>query len=230
MPVLHILSIEDEPDIQELIRYNLKKEGYKVSTTPSFDPASEIIRVNKPDLILLDLMLPGLNGLEICKVLKNNADTKDIPIIMVTAKGEENDIVTGLELGAEDYILKPFSIKVLSARVKTILHRTGKTAPEQKIDTLKIDALEIHPGRHEVHLDGKTLELTASEFSALYLLANKPGWVFTRHQIVEGIRGDDYPVTDRSIDVLIVGLRRKLGNYGKIIATVRGIGYKFMDV
>jgi len=223
-----ILIVEDEEDIIEFITYNLSKEGYRVQGVTSGEKSLEFVRSNSPDLILLDLMLPGVDGLDVCKTLKNDPNTAHIPIIMLTAKGEEADIVTGLEMGADDYIVKPFSLRVLSARIKAALRRKSKS-PVEETDVIKIKGLIIHPGRHEVTVEGKVIDLTLSEFRLLHFLASRPGWVFTRDQIINKIRGDDYAVTERSIDVQVVGLRKKLGAYGKLIGTVRGVGYRFKE-
>jgi two-component system phosphate regulon response regulator PhoB len=180
------------------------------------------------DLIVLDLMLPGIDGLEVTKKLKANDKTRHIPIVMLSAKGEEADIVTGLELGADDYITKPFSPRVLIARVRTALRRQIVTA-ENETAVIQIHELEIHPGRRTVLTEGNPVDLTYTEFQLLYILARRPGWVFTRGQIVDAVRGDDYPVTERSVDVQIVGLRKKLGTYGKYIETVRGVGYRLRE-
>jgi two-component system phosphate regulon response regulator PhoB len=181
-----------------------------------------------PDGFLLDIMLPGMDGLDACKKIRARAETEDTPLIMLTAKGEELDIVMGLELGADDYMIKPFSPRVLNARLKAVLRRKKGDKKKSK-EELEIRGIQIHPGRHIVSINGKGLDLTSAEFTALYLLANKAGWVFTRHQIVEEVHGENYPVTDRSVDVMIAGLRKKMGEYGKYIETVRGIGYKFMS-
>lgn len=224
----HILVVEDEESILELITYNLRKDGYHVTGVMSGEDGIEEAYEQSPDLVLLDLMLPGLNGLEVCKRLKNNKKTENIPIIILTAKGEESDIVAGLEMGSDDYIVKPFSPKILLARIKAVLRRTPVSAINE--DTpVAVSGLSIHPGRHEVLIDNKPVELTYTEFKVLHFLAGRPGWVFTRYQIVESVRGDNYPVTDRSVDVLIVGLRKKLGNYGHYIETVRGVGYRFKE-
>ncbi len=222
-----ILIIEDDRDILELVDYNLSKEGYKTICLTSGEQAVNIAKSKTPNLILLDLMLPDLDGLEVCKLIKNDPKTSHIPIVMLTAKGEESDIVTGLELGADDYITKPFSVKVLIARIRAAFRR--KISPTDDTSPIKITDLVIHPGRHEVMIKDKIIDLTLTEFRLLYLLARRPGWVFTRYQIVNGIHGDDYPVTDRSVDVQIAGLRKKLGNYGSHIETVRGIGYRFRE-
>lgn len=225
-----ILVVEDEQDISELISYNLTKEGYRVKTVPTGEAAIQEVKAALPDLILLDLMLPGLDGLEVCRELRSrNSETSRIPIMMVTAKGEEADVVTGLELGADDYVTKPFSPRVLLARVKAVLRRRETKGEEDSNSPLEIHDLVMHPGRHEVLLAGRPVELTVTEFRILYYLARRPGWVFTRQQIVRAVHGSDYPVTDRSIDVQIVGLRRKLGDFGNLIETVRGVGYRFKE-
>ena len=221
-----ILAVEDDEDILELLKYNLAKEGYRVTAVTSGEEALRLARSTMPDLILLDLMLPGVDGLEVCRSLKMDAKTRLAPIIMLTAKGEEADIVTGLELGAEDYITKPFSTRVLLARVRTVPRRR-RIAPPGEDALLKIHDLVIDPGRHEVLVQGQPVDLTATEFRLLHLLARRPGWVLTRAHIVEGIHGDDYPVTDRAVDVKIVALRKKLGPAAQYVETVRGVGYRF---
>ena len=228
MPKERILVVDDEEDILELVKFNLAREGYPVICTTSGEKTLKIARMEHPDLIVLDLMLPGMDGLEVARVLKNDPKTKDIPIVMLTAKGEEADIVTGLELGADDYVTKPFSPRILVARVRAVLRRKVKETPEDKT-SLKIHNLLIHPGRREVLVNGDQVQLTFTEFGILNFLARRPGWVFTRSQIVDAVRGDDYPVTDRSVDVQIVGLRKKLGPAGKYIETVRGVGYRFKE-
>lgn len=223
-----ILIVDDEEDILELIKHNLVREGYDITGALSGEKALSLATEKKFDLIVLDLMLPGLDGLEVAKRLKSNQDTRHIPIIMLTAKGEEADVVTGLELGADDYITKPFSPRVLLARIKTVLRRSPELSMEV-FEVLQIHELEIHPGRREVKADEEILDLTYTEFQVLWLLARRPGWVLTRSQIVDGVRGDNYPVTERSVDVQIVGLRKKLGRYGAYIETVRGVGYRFKE-
>jgi len=221
-----IVVIEDEEDIRELIRYNLDKEGYRVLVANSGEEGLELVVNSMPDLIVLDLMLPGIDGLEVCRQLKKEPKTKDIPIVMVTARGEEPDVVSGLELGAEDYVSKPFSPKVLVARVRTVLRRSqaGEADPQA---ILRHEQLLVNPQRREVAIGNERIELTNTEFKLLYFLLRQPGVVFTRDQIVEGVHGDDYPVTDRSVDVQVVGLRKKLLEYGQCIETVRGVGYRF---
>ena len=223
-----ILVVDDEEDILELVRYNLAREGYAVTCAASGEAALKSAVSDPVDLIILDLMLPGIDGLEVARRLKQNSGTKDTPIVMLTAKGEEADIVTGLELGADDYVTKPFSPRILIARMKAVIRRrSGIAEPESEVLTIR--ELSIHSGRRHVTASGKSLDLTYTEFQVLHFLARRPGWVFTRSQIVDAVRGDDYPVTDRSVDVQIVGLRKKLGPLGKYIETVRGVGYRFME-
>jgi two-component system phosphate regulon response regulator PhoB len=223
-----ILVVEDEEDIQELMAYNLGKEGYKVVKTATGEEGVRAARQTPPDAILLDLMLPGLDGLEVCRILKGDPKTAHVPVLMVTAKGEESDIVTGLQLGADDYITKPFSPKVLLARLRAVLRRKNQKQADPGA-LVKIHDLVIHPGRHEALLKGKPMDLTFTEFRLLHFLASRPGWVFTRQQIVDAVKGEDYPVTDRSVDVQVVGLRKKLGSYEHYIETVRGVGYRFKE-
>ncbi len=224
----HILVVDDEEDILELVRYNLTKEGYRVSTVTSGEEALKAARTSQPDVILLDLMLPGVDGLEVCRLLKQDAKTQHIPVIMLSAKGDEADVVTGLELGAADYITKPFSPRILVARLRAVLRRRATEAVSDSVP-LAIHDLVIHPGRHEVLVKGQPVDLTVTEFRLLHMLARRPGWVFTRSQIVNGVHGEDYPVSDRSVDVQIVGLRKKLGACGDYIETVRGVGYRFKE-
>jgi two-component system, OmpR family, alkaline phosphatase synthesis response regulator PhoP len=226
-----ILVVEDEEDVVELLRYNLARNGYRVEAVTTGPDAVSRAGTLQPDLILLDLMLPGMDGLEVCRTLKKDGRSERIPIIMVTAKGDEADVVAGLEMGADDYITKPFSPRVLLARIRAVLRRPARTiAPDPgSSPVVRIQDLEIDPGRHRVFVKGKEVELTSTEFALLYYLASRPGWVFTRYQIVDAVHGSDYPVTDRSIDVQIVGLRRKLGKAGTCIETVRGVGYRFQD-
>ncbi|MDA7951111.1 MAG: response regulator [Pirellulaceae bacterium] len=224
MAALKILVIEDEEAIQELIRYNLSKEGYTVVVANNGEEGIRLAKQEAPGLILLDLMLPGIDGLEVCKSLKQEIQTAHIPVVMLTAKGEESDIVIGLEMGADDYVTKPFSPRVLLARIKRIIRRPAGNADPQ--ETVQYGEIVLMPGPHRVLVQGKSIELTASEFNLLHIFMNRPGWVFTRSRIVDLLRGDNYPVTERSVDVVIVGLRRKLGNCGDCIKTVRGVGYR----
>ena len=223
-----VLVVEDEEDIMEVIRFNLEKEGYEVNQALSGEKALQVIENNLPSLVLLDLMLPGINGLDLCRIFKQNDRTKAIPVIMLTAKSEDADIVAGLEMGAEDYITKPFSPRVLVARVRTILRRRESGVKDDS-SVIQVEGMQIHPGRHEVTMGNIMVVLTPSEFRILHYLARRPGWVYSRDQIIDAIRGHGYVVTDRAIDVQVVGLRKKLGDYGKLIETVRGIGYRFRD-
>jgi two-component system phosphate regulon response regulator PhoB len=223
-----ILAVDDEEDILELLRFNLTKEGFAVVCAASGEEALKAALSQRPDLILLDLLLPAMDGLEVARRLKSNPSTQEIPVIMVTAKGEEADIVAGLEVGAEDYITKPFSRKVLIARVRAVLRRKA-SGPADDQEVVSVHDLTIHPGRREVLVKGKPVVLTFTEFGILSFLARRPGWVFTRSQIVDAVKGDEYFVTDRAVDVQIVGLRKKLGSSAKVIDTVRGVGYRFKE-
>ena len=220
-----ILVVEDEEDILELVSFNLKKQGYQVRGVTSGEEALQEVRRKIPSLIILDLMLPGVDGFDVCKSLKNNPRTKAVPIVMLTARSEEADIVIGLELGADDYLTKPFSPKELIARVRAILRRSKTDISDQEI-LQKVHDIEINVKRHEVLISGNQINLTSTEFRVLRLLADRPGWVFTRDQIVGAVHDQEYAVTDRSVDVMIVGLRRKLGVSGQYIETVRGVGYR----
>jgi two-component system phosphate regulon response regulator PhoB len=222
-----VLVVDDEEDLLELVRYNLTREGYRVTCVATGEEALKAARKQPPDLIVLDLMLPAVDGLEVCRRLKSESKTRDIPIIMLTAKSEEGDMVAGLERGADDYISKPFSPRVLSARVKALLRRRESQVRAELETTIDVHELSIHPGRHEVTLGGQPLELTYTEFALLQFLAKRPGWAYTRTQIVDAVKGEDYPVTERSVDVQVAGLRKKLGDFGSYIETVRGVGYRF---
>jgi len=227
MPKENILIVDDEDDVLELVRYNLEKEGYAVQTAVCGEEALTKARAKLPDLIILDLMLPGIDGLSVCKKLKEDTKTQNIPVIMLTAKSEDSDIVSGLELGADDYVTKPFSPKVLIARVRRAFQRSVVRDLNNAI--VKVREMTIDPSRREVIIKNKPIELTFTEFNILYTLAKRPGQVFTRYQIVDAIHGEDYLVTDRVIDVQIVSLRKKLGSYEKNIETVRGVGYRLKD-
>ncbi len=230
-----ILIVEDELDIVELVSFHLKREGFEPVSLQTGLNIVDTVNQHHPSLIILDLMLPGQNGYDCCKALKASPSTQHIPIIMLSAKNEDSDIITGLELGADDYLPKPFSPKVLIARVRAQLRK--KQEPEiaapatqdvTKISTATaLNGLEIDPNSMMVRYNGKVITLSASEFKALEFLTQKPGWVFSRYQIVEAIHGEHYIVTDRTVDVLIVGLRKKLGKAGHLIETVRGVGYRF---
>ena len=228
MARVRILVVDDEPDILELIRYNLTRNNYDMTGVASGEEAFASVRMSPPDLVVLDLMLPGVDGLEVCRRLKNDARTAGIPVIILSAKGEEADVVTGLELGADDYLTKPFSPRVLLARIKAVLRRQ-QSEPEAGDAVITHHGLQIHPGRHEVQVAGALVQLTLTEFRILHLLARRPGWVFTRNQILEAAQGDDSSVTTRAVDVHIVALRRKLGPSGDLIETIRGVGYRLQE-
>ena len=227
VPHSRILVVDDEEDLLELVRFNLARDGYDVLGVVNGEEALKAVRREPPDLVVLDLMLPGLDGLEVCRRLKADPRTREIPIVMLTAKSEERDVVSGLERGADDYITKPFSPRVLSARVKALLRRRESERHADLESTVEVHDLVIHPGRHEVHLAGDVVDLTYTEFALLHFLAKKPGWAFTRTQIVDAVKGEDYPVTERSVDVQVAGLRKKLGEHASYIETVRGVGYRF---
>ena len=224
---LVILTIEDEPDIRELISFNLKKNGFSTISAENGELAISVAREQLPDLILLDLMLPGINGLDVCRILKSDPTTKNIPIIMLTALGQEENIIEGLDTGADDYITKPFPLQVLNARIKSVLRRYETKNDYENDKTIIINGIHINPRKRTVSINDRKLTLTFTEFQILYLLASHPGWVFTRYQIINKIRGENHPVTDRTVDFQIVGLRKKMGDKGKIIETIRGVGYRF---
>ncbi|REK06774.1 MAG: DNA-binding response regulator [Planctomycetota bacterium] len=229
MAAQRILVVDDEEDLLELVRYNLTKEGYQVRCVATGEEAIQEAKVSIPDVILLDLMLPTVDGLGVCKILKSNPQTQHIPIMMLTAKTEEADVVSGLELGADDYITKPFSPRVLLARIRAVLRRQLASPADDDPSTIRVHELVIHPGRHEVLLRGQPVDLTFTEFRLLQFLARKPGWAFSRSQIVDAVKGEDYPVTERSVDVQVAGLRKKMGDLGSYIETVRGVGYRFKE-
>lgn len=224
-----ILVIEDEESILELVRYNLAREGLEVLVAETGEAGLRIAQRETPSLIVLDLMLPDISGLEVCRRIRGNIETASTPVIMLTAKGEEADVVSGLEVGADDYVIKPFSPRVLIARVNAQLRR-DRSRIKTPGETLSVSGLAINPNRHLATVGSRSLELTKSEFSILHLLAQKPGWVFSRDKIVDAVHGEDYPVTERSVDVQIAGLRKKLKAHGTLIETVRGVGYRFKDV
>lgn len=224
-----ILAVDDEQPILELLRYNLEKDGFRVITCGNGEDAVRMCRNEKPDLVLLDLMLPGIGGLDVCRKLKESSATSDIPVIMLTAKTEDSDIVLGLELGADDYVTKPFSPKVVMARVRTVLRRKNRKPVEPEGERTEIHGIAIDPVRHEVFSEGVPLPLSVTEFQILEFLARNPGRVFSRTQIISSVKGSSYPVTERSIDVQILSIRKKLGAKADCVETVRGIGYRMKD-
>lgn len=221
-----VLVIEDDPDILELIRFNLERDGYQVQTAESVESARKVLARQLPGVLLLDLMLPGESGFDFCRSLRAEPRTRALPVIMVTARDEDTDIVAGLEVGADDYITKPFTPRVLLARVRAVLRRRA-VEPGDDAERLTRGAIEIDRTGHTVQVSGRPVVLTLSEFRILEMLLRRPGAVFSRYQTVDAVHGADYPVTDRSVDVQIVGLRRKLGAQGQRIETVRGVGYRF---
>jgi two-component system phosphate regulon response regulator PhoB len=224
-----ILVVEDEADIRELIAYNLGREGYTIVQADSAEKALESIHAAAPDLVLLDIMLPGLDGLALLKRLRGDQRWKRLPVIMLTARGEDADIVSALELGADDYMVKPFSPRVLAARVRARLRAveiSGKADADADY-VVCLHGIVLDAARHEVKADGLPVELSATEFALLEFLMRNPGWVFSRSQIIDAVRGPDYPVTDRAVDVQVLGLRKRLGRRGDLVETVRGVGYRF---
>jgi two-component system phosphate regulon response regulator PhoB len=221
-----ILIVDDEPDIVEFVEYNLRQERFETKSAGDGPAALRLAREFQPDLVLLDLMLPGIDGLEVCRQLKSRTETAHIPIVMLTAKGEETDIVTGLEIGADDYVSKPFSMRLLLARVRAVLRRAGKSEVAEPRLT-RVDNLVIDDERHEARLDGRILPLTLTEYKLLRFLARHPGRVFTRTQILSNIQDEQVLVVDRAIDVHVAALRRKLESAADLIETVRGVGYRF---
>lgn len=223
-----LLIVEDEQDLLELLRYNLDREGFEVFTAETGEDGLDVLRKRRPNLIVLDLMLPGMDGLEVCRTVREDPQLRATPIIMLTAKGEESDIVRGLEMGADDYVTKPFSPRVLMARIQSVLRRSAAAAPTAGA-RVSVANVTLDPERHEVTVDGGPVELTATEFKLLQLLLKRPGRVYTRQQIIEGVHEGFAAVTDRSVDVQVVALRKKLGSAGRRIETVRGVGYRFKE-
>lgn len=223
-----ILIVEDETDIREILAYNLDKEGYLVLTAPDGEKGLDLVEKEIPDLVLLDLMLPGLDGLDVCRRMRETPSTKNIPIIMVTAKGEESDIVLGLGLGADDYVKKPFSPKELIGRVKAVLRR-GRPKDLDATKKIIIRELEIDPVKHEVRLKGKNISFTLTEFRLLHHLASNPGRVFSRDRLLNIAVGEKKFVVDRNVDVHVRTIRKKLEDLDYMIETVRGVGYRFFD-
>jgi two-component system phosphate regulon response regulator PhoB len=216
--------VEDVRDIREPLARYLREHSYRATTAQDAASARKVMKGAAIDLVVLDIMMPGEDGLSLCRSIR---ETTQIPVILLTARGEEVDRIIGLEMGADDYIAKPFSPRVLAARVKALLRRKETAAQAEAETTIDVHDLSIHPGRHEVTLAGTRVDLTYTEFALLQFLARRPGWAFTRSQIVDAVKGEDYPVTERSVDVQVAGLRKKLGSFGSYIETVRGVGYRF---
>ena len=225
-----IFVVEDNQDILELIAYNLENQGYEVQRFTTGENALAQAPAAIPDLIILDVMLPGIDGLTVCRRLKQNEATRGIPVMMLTARSEDSDVIAGLELGADDYVTKPFSPKILIARVRTVLRRQGEEKVPTPDNLLQVHGLSMDLARHEVTVEGRIVDLSATEFAILRHLMANPGWVFSRGQIIDAVRGGNYPVTERSVDVQILGLRKKLAEQGHHIETVRGVGYRLRGV
>ncbi|MFQ5498542.1 MAG: response regulator [Candidatus Zixiibacteriota bacterium] len=225
-----VLIIEDEPDIAELISYNLSRESFQSETALSGEVGLALARKIMPDLIVLDIMLPGVSGLDVCRALRTDPATKTIPIVMLTAKDEEIDVVTGLEVGADDYITKPFSPKVLLARIRALLRRRVASLDNNVEDVTTIGDLSIDSAKHRVTIGGQAVELTITEYELLGTLVARPGWVFSRSQLIDSLRDGQHVITDRAIDVQVANLRKKLGQCGHYVETVRGVGYRFREM
>lgn len=229
----NILVVEDEVDIQEIVSYNLEKAGFTVAAVDSGEAALELIRKELPDLVVLDLMLPGMDGLEVCRLLKQDAETRDLPILMLTARAEEVDRVVGLELGADDYVVKPFSARELTLRIQAILRRLAEGrdsgAEASDTDAMRFGPLTIDKAAHRVTVDGDVLALTSTEFSLLATLAERRGRVQSREELLNTVWGYDYAGYGRTVDTHIRRLREKMGGAGEMVETVRGVGYRFME-
>jgi two-component system, OmpR family, alkaline phosphatase synthesis response regulator PhoP len=231
-----ILVIEDDPDIRELLSFSLSKEEWILVMAEDGESGLAKLPAANPDCVVLDIMLPGVDGLEVLRSIKSDPGRRRLPVIMTTAKGEESDVVTGLELGAEDYVVKPYSPKVLAARIRAALRRAAdppgrpsRSGGYEAETVLAKRDLRLDPARHELRVKDEKVELSATEFAILEFLMRSPGWVFSRSQIIDAVKGRDYPVTDRAVDVQILSLRRKLGEAGDEIETVRGVGYRLRD-
>jgi DNA-binding response OmpR family regulator len=224
-----VFVIEDEPDILEVIEYNLKREGYQVESSRNGMEGLRLVQKSGPDLLILDLMLPGMDGIEVCRQMKSDHVTRQIPVLIVSAKGEESDVVLGLGVGADDYLTKPFSPRELIARVRAVLRRGPLRDIVPAQERVAVEGLQVDAGRHEVIVDGEKVPFTATEFRLLHYIASHPGRVFTRDQLLSSVIGDDVVVIDRNIDVHIRSVRKKLGDHRELIETIRGVGYRFAD-
>ncbi len=225
----NILVVEDDPDISELVQYNLEKDGYCVHTASNGEDGLVLAQQFHPSLVILDIMLPGMSGLKICSKLRENPATRSLPIIFLTAKGEESDLIIGFEMGADDYISKPFSPKELVARVKAVLRRGLDSSTSSSPQAIEVGPISIDHDKHQIMHAGKPLNLTLAEFNLLSLLASKPGHVFTREKILEKVSGHGTYVVDRNVDVHIRSIRKKLGEDCHYVETIRGVGYKWIE-
>ncbi len=224
-----ILVIEDDKDIVEVVRYNLEREGFRVLDSGDGEQGLQAAVRNKPDLILLDLMLPGVDGLEVCRRVRTHDDLRGTPVVILTAKGEESDVVIGLELGADDYLSKPFSPRELVARLKAVLRRAIRAEEAGERSRIEIGDVVLDSSRYELKVAGELVALTRAEFRLLWALAQRPGRVFPRDELIDKITAGESYIIDRNVDVHISSIRRKLGKAGDLIVTVRGIGYKCKD-
>lgn len=224
-----ILVVEDEPDLREVVRYNLEREGFRILESEDGEEGLDLLREQLPDLVLLDIMLPGMDGIEICRSIKYDPHTRSIPVIMVTARGDESDIVLGLGVGADDYIIKPFSPRELTARVKAVLRRGKLREEADASERIVRERLVIDRARHRVLVDGTEVNLTPTEFRLLEVLASRPGRVFTRDQLIHRALGEEVIVTQRNVDVHIRSVRKKLESARDLIETIRGVGYRFLE-
>lgn len=222
----NIFIIDDEKDIQEILKVNLEKEGFKIYTYSSAEEALSGLEKRVPDLIILDIMMKGMDGYDFCKHIRSIHEYKTIPVIFLSAKSEEFDRVLGLELGGDDYVTKPFSIKEILARIKAVFRRVEMTSLDRKQkDVIRYKGIEIYPNRYTLKVDGNDVQVTKTEFEILNLFMQYPGKIFTRDNIIDSIRGEDVYVVDRTIDVHVMNIRKKLGKYKNIISTFSGVGY-----
>lgn len=221
-----ILVIEDDPDVANLLQVNLERDGFQVRWAPSAAAGYEEVQRRQPDLLILDLMLPDMPGLELCRRLRQESRTRDLPLVIMTARAEESDVVLGLELGADDYVTKPFSVRELVSRVRAVLRRSRRKADAMDREVIRLGDLEIDSARFEVRVEGEPLAFTPAEFRLLRVLASRPGQVMTRDQLLDHITGGESVIIDRNVDVHVRAIRKKLGPAGDRIVTVRGIGYK----
>ena len=225
---VHVLIVEDEADISELLAFNFKLDGFTVDCLNSGEHVCSFVKQHQPNIILLDVMIPEKDGFQVCRELKADDRTAHIPVIFLTAKSLEHNVISGLEIGADDYISKPFSIPILMSKMKAVLRRTN--AETHDVCPVVVGNLILNPTKMTVQLDGSFIRLNATEFSILHALIKSPGWVLTRNQLMNACHADDQLSTPRSVDVLMVTIRKKLGPYAVCIETVRGVGYKFKTI